>query len=49
MLLSAIIGIFLIILGFYYIKNKKNSLWNMFAILIGIILVFFAIWLGLPK
>lgn len=49
MVLSAIIGIFLIALGFSGIKNKKRRLWNIVAILIGIVLVLFAIWLGLPK
>ncbi|GFI24801.1 hypothetical protein IMSAGC011_03605 [Lachnospiraceae bacterium] len=49
MVLSAIIGIFLIVLGFSGIKNKKSRLWNIIIILIGIVLVFFAIWLGLPK
>ena len=49
MVLSAIIGIFLIALGFSCIKNKKRRLWNIVAISIGIVLVLFAIWLGLPK
>lgn len=49
MVLSAIIGIFLIALGFFSIKNKKNGLWNIIAISIGIVLVLFAIWLGFPK
>lgn len=49
MVLSAIIGIFLIVIGFSGIKNKKNRLWNIVVISIGIVLVLFAIWLGLPK
>ncbi len=49
MVLSAIIGIFLVALGFSGIKSKKNRLWNIVAISIGIALILFAIWLGLPK
>ncbi|MCM3054976.1 MULTISPECIES: DUF3953 domain-containing protein [Bacillaceae] len=49
MVLSMIIGIFLIALGFSRIKNKKSRLWNIVAISAGIVLVLFAIWLGLPK
>lgn len=49
MMLSAIIGIFLIALGFSRIKNIKNRFWNIVAISIGIVLVIFAIWLGFPK
>lgn len=49
MVLSAIIGIFLIALGFSHIKTKKCRFLNTTIILIGIILVCFAIWLGLPK
>lgn len=49
MVLSAIIGIFLIALGFSGIKNKKSKLWNIITISIGIVLVLLAIWLGLPK
>ncbi len=49
MVLSAIIGIFLIALGISGIKNKKNKLWNIIAVLIGMLLVCFAIWLGFPK
>ncbi len=49
MVLSAIIGIFLIAIGFSGIKNKKSRLWNIVAISIGIVLVLFAVWLGFPK
>lgn len=49
MVLSMIIGIFLIALGFSRIKNKKSRLWNIVTISAGIVLVLFAIWLGLPK
>jgi len=49
MVLSMIIGIFLITLGFLDIKRKRNKLYTIITILTGMILVFFAIWLGLPK
>lgn len=49
MVLSAVIGLFLIVLGFSRIKNTKSKLWNVVAILIGIVSVIFAIWLGHPK
>ena len=49
MVLSIIIGIFLIVLGFYRIKNKKSRIWNIFAILVGIVLVLFSVWLAFPK
>ena len=49
MVLSLIIGIVLIAWGVSYIKKQKNRIWNIFAILMGIVLVLFAIWLGFPK
>lgn len=49
MIFSMIIGIFLIVLGISRMKNKKSRLWNIVAITIGLVLVLFAIWLGLPK
>lgn len=49
MILSAIIGIFLIIMGGTRIKNKQGRLRNAVSLLSGIVLVFLAIWLGLPK
>lgn len=49
MVLSAIIGVFLIIMGGIRIKNKQGGLGNAISLLIGIVLVFFAIWLGFPK
>lgn len=45
MVLSAIIGVFLIALGFSRIKNKKTKFGNVAAIFIGVVLVIFAIWL----
>lgn len=48
MVLSAIIGIFLIAIGFLVLKIKSR-LWNIVAISIGIVLVLFAVWLGFPK
>lgn len=49
MVFSMIIGVFLIALGISHKKSKKSSLWNIVVIVIGIVLVLFAIWLGLPK
>lgn len=49
MVFSMIIGVFLIALGFSRKRNKKRSVWNIVAILSGIVFVLFAIWLGLPK
>ena len=49
MVLSAIIGIVLVIAGVTHIKNAKNKIWNIVSILVGIALVVFAVWLGLPK
>lgn len=49
MVLSAIIGVFLIALGFSRIKNKKTKFGNVAAIFIGVVLVIFTIWLGFPK
>lgn len=49
MLFSMIIGVLLIALGISRMKNKKSRLWNIVFIAIGIALVLFAIWLGLPK
>lgn len=49
MVFSAIIGVFLIAFGFSRAKNKKSKPWSIVAISIGIALVLFAIWLGLPK
>lgn len=49
MVFSAIVGIFLIVLGCSRIKNKKSKLGNAAIILIGVVLVLFAIWLGFPK
>ncbi len=46
MICSMLIGIVLIIYGTFH--RKENKLWN-YAILSGIILVIFAVWLGLPK
>lgn len=46
MIFSMLIGIVLIVSGTFH--RKKNKLWN-YAILSGIILVMFAVWLGLPK
>lgn len=47
MLLSFIVGIFFIALGFIRKKDNKNL--SIPIIFIGLILVIFAIWLGLPK
>lgn len=49
MVLSAIIGILLVIVGGIHIKNKQGRLRNTITLLMGILLVFFAIWLGFPK
>lgn len=49
MLFSMILGVFLIALGTSRMKNKKSRLWMIVVIAIGIVLVLFAIWLGLPK
>ncbi|MFR4513936.1 hypothetical protein [Mediterraneibacter gnavus] len=49
MVLSAIIGILLVVMGGIHIKNKQGRLMNTVTLLIGIVLVFFAIWLGFPK
>ena len=37
MVLSAIIGIFLIALGISGIKNKKNKLWNIIAVFCNLV------------
>ncbi|MBZ4666730.1 hypothetical protein [Mahella sp.] len=49
MIFSMIIGVFLIALGISLKKSKKSSFWNIVVSVIGIVLVLFAIWLGLPK
>lgn len=49
MVLSAIIGIVLVITGVTHIKSAKNRIWNKVSVLGGIALVVFAVWLGLPK
>lgn len=49
MVLSAIVGIALITTGALHIKNQRNRIWNIIAIALGVVLVLFAIWLGLPK
>lgn len=46
MLFSAIIGIYLIYLG--YSRKKQNTLHKPY-LLLGIVLVIFAVYLGLPK
>ena len=46
MILAAILGVSLIILG---ISNKKNEdKWKMYVVL-GVLFIVFAIWLGWPK
>lgn len=49
MVFSMIIGVFLIALGISRKKIKKSIIPNIVMIVIGIVLVLFAIWLGLPK
>lgn len=49
MVFSAVIGIFLIALGFSKIKSAKSQIGTVAVILIGVVFVSFAIWLGLPK
>ncbi|GEL66814.1 hypothetical protein MPS01_09690 [Marinilactibacillus psychrotolerans] len=46
MILSAIIGIFLVIVGFA--RAKQNTLYKVLLI-IGILLILFSIYLALPK
>lgn len=47
MLLSFILGIYLIVLGSMRKRFNKNL--NLLIVVLGIILTIFAIWLGLPK
>lgn len=49
MIFSAIGGVFLIGSGISCIKNKKRKIWSILSLSAGILLVLFAIWLGLPK
>lgn len=49
MVLSAIVGIALTVTGTLHIKNQRHRTWNIIAIVLGVVLVLFAIWLGLPK
>lgn len=49
MVFSAIIDVFLIDFDFLVLKTKINKPWSIVAISIGIALVLFAVWLGLPK
>ena len=43
---SMFLGIFLITLG---IHNRKNNRWHIILIILGILLVLFAIYLAFPK
>ena len=49
MVFAMIIGVFLLALGISRMRSKKSSLCNIVIIVVGIVLVIFAIWLGLPK
>ncbi len=49
MLFSMIAGIFLVVFAISRLKNNKGIIWNIVAIILGITLALFAIWLGLPK
>jgi len=46
MVISMLIGIFLIAFG---ISHRVSKFWYKISIVIGIVLVLFAIYLGLPK
>lgn len=46
MVISMLMGIFLIAVGIYYRKGKT---WSKISIALGIVLVLFSIYLGLPK
>lgn len=46
MVASMLIGIFLIAYG---ICHRKNNRWHIILIVLGILLVLFAIYLGFPK
>lgn len=46
MIASMLLGVFLIIFGIY---RRKSNRWNVFLIVLGIIFVLFAIYLGFPK
>ncbi len=46
MIISFLLGLFLVIMG---ISRRKNNHWYVVSIVIGILLVLFAIYLALPK
>lgn len=46
MVFSMLAGIFFIAIGF---SHRKNNNWHKISIVLGVILVFLAIYLGLPK
>lgn len=46
MILSILLGVFLVIFG---IAHRNRSHWHKISIALGIVLVLFAIYLGLPK
>ncbi len=49
MILSFFAGLLLIVFGFYDRKSQNRKILNRFSIIVGICLVLFAVWLGLPK
>ncbi len=46
MIASMLLGIFLIAFG---ISRRKHKVWSIILIVLGIVLVLFAIYLGFPK
>lgn len=49
MVLSFIIGLLLIAFGFLSKKSQRSKLVNIISIVVGIGLILFAVWLGVPK
>lgn len=49
MLLSFIIGVYLIVSSIFRKKNRKSKMWHIIYMFVGIMLVILAIWLAFPK
>ena len=46
MIVSMLLGIFFIVVGIF---RRKSNLWYIFLIVLGVVLVLFAVYLGFPK